>query len=147
MEFSFFVYLYIFLFAVVVEFLLFKRLRLSAKYQTAKSKEIKRRKGLTHLGHAYLLIMVTLIASLSDLVGHQELAALSLAVFFSFSVAFISLFNRLFITVISSLAVIFLLYFNLTFLVKLELVLFFSPAFYLLFLLLIFILYLSMRRK
>ncbi len=152
MELQFFILFYIFVVSVLAEKFGFKKYQINHYFekpndQINREKEQKRRKrlGLAHLIHAYLIAFVLLIIIIFNEISYFKLATCSLLVFYSFCVSFIYIFRNFFITVFSLIIVIFLVYLNINYLTE-SINLYLNPSFYLLIALIIFPLYLEIKR-
>ncbi len=153
MELHFFIFLYILLVAVIVEKFAYRRFKIkkhfNETYQKKRSERLEKRKrrGFVHLIHAYLISTVLLILVVTQAIVYNQLPYFFLAIFFSFGVSFIYLFNKLFISLLSLVVIIFLVFVNISFLREEIVNLQFSPSFYFLIVLTIFPLYLAIAKK
>ncbi len=152
MDLHLFIFLYILLVAVIVEKFAFRKLRIKNRVDGVGQKkkherlEKRKRRGFIHLIHAYLISSVLLILVVTQVLNYNQLPYFFIAIFFSFGVSFIYLFNKLFISLFSLLVIIFLVFVNISFLTEIV-TLHLSLSFYLLIALIIFPLYLAIAKK
>ncbi len=152
METHLIIFLYLLLFSLIVEKFCFKRVRIDQKVDGVgllKEMAIKGRKlrrGYTHLFHGYLLGITLILKIIFFTIELDNLPFYFYAIFFSVSLSFIYLFDRVFLTIICLLAIIGLSYLSLSYIAE-TISLHLSPSFYSLLVLFILVLYISLKRK
>ncbi len=152
METHLIIFLYLLLFSFIVEKICFKKIIFDHQVASAGilkelvTIERNRRRAYTHLFHGYLLGLILVLKIIFFTIELDNLPFYFYAIFFSVSLSFIYLFDRVFLTIICLLAIISLSYLCLSYIAE-TISLHSSPSFYSLLTLFILVLYISLKRR